>query len=256
MADQRCWKDQRLHEGMRANVGGSATQTIPVSTKLDYVLTSYQVPPVVMEAEAIVKSGPLEMPTPSLEMAKGRQTRTVFEDDFSDNHNGWPEGSDGQGRVAVRDGKYLFDFEARTKYGAVANAIAFSPHDDFVVECRVRHVKGPDNSSCGLLFGSNRTEGRTDEFQFLVNNNGSFTYIKYFSRERTTVIDWTRNPFYRKDKFNRLSVLKTDGKLRFFVNGYRVGETEYEPFFDRGFGFVASEGQSVEFDDFVVKVIE
>lgn len=201
--------------------------------------------------DVIVKLGAWPTLTLLSFLPKDAEIKTVFEDDFTVNR-GWFEHSDAEIKIEVRDGKYCISVNKGTG-PIVPKIINFALENDFLIECRARLIERT-GMFYGLMLGWDKQVPHNG-FAFLVTDNGYVRFDKFYN-EATPVIDWTAfNPaFLQKGHFNRLSVLRIGKKMRFFVNGYLVGETRYEPFFGNGFGFIVGSGEA-EFDDFVVKVL-
>ncbi len=181
------------------------------------------------------------------------QGQVVFQDDFSDNHNTWWEGSNENYNFRVTNGAYVFDNFSQTTY-TIAKNVGLSQDDDFVIETTIRKVSGVDNHIYGLLWGYQDADNC---YAFGVSGNGYYMYGKWTAGQWQDLIAWTTsssvNVYSGYGVTNRLKVEHTGERVDFYINDTYVNSSSWERPAGSQVGYVVTKTQRIEIEDLTVR---
>ena len=154
------------------------------------------------------------------------------------------------------NGHYLRESRNRI-WQNVWKAVSINPKKDFSIEVTAQKISGSDEQSYGLTFGLK--DGK-NFFYFVVDGNGRVIHSDIRNGKENIRV----NRYFsavRKGAKNKLTVIKSQDRLHFYVNDQEVNEgVPFMEFYGDKIGFfVASGGEAserVQFDDLIVKHLE
>jgi hypothetical protein len=184
--------------------------------------------------------------------------RTVFDDRFVDNRNGWPH--DPQSTARVADGAYRLTARTPGRFVAVGAPIAHVFHD-LEVYGAFRKVGGPPGGGYGLIVryqGSPPGDGVQQGGRYYVLEVGDRGQLGVWRREEDHWVDlipWTPSEAVRPGTaVNHLAVRAAGTQLAFLVNGAEVANVADAALAEGGVGiFVGGDFNDVVVERFVVQ---
>ncbi len=132
------------------------------------------------------------------------------------------------------------------------------PLADFYLTAQAQQVSGPADGSVGLLL---RQWDDENYYLFRISQDQYYSFYLFSADEPIPLIDWTPDPSIRPSEPNQLTVVGKGSHFLFFINGEWVDESFDSSIEEGRFGLVAGlfnqgEAAIVEFDDFVLHIIE
>jgi hypothetical protein len=103
------------------------------------------------------------------------QSTLVFYDDFEDNRWGWGEYDNDDAQGKFNYGRYEFKHKKESGSWSEKNSVAIDDKKPWMIETALGHLKGIDNNSYGLIFGSQGA----DYYQFTLSGNKYFIILYY-----------------------------------------------------------------------------
>jgi hypothetical protein len=180
------------------------------------------------------------------------QNTVVLYDDFKDNANGWQEGRTAVSIVEVNKQRRMYVIKHTSKVKTEAwtawKAIEIDENRDFAITASLYKESGVKNYGYGLLWGGKEQ----NYYSFLISPGGYYSIGKVVDGkwQNITNTSWISTPtVVRGNKaFNKLAVLKIDGKYYFEINGIRVATAPIGPFFGNYVGFNINNKQKILVD--------
>ncbi len=171
----------------------------------------------------------------------------IFFDDFSDNRNNWGTGTATEYAESISNGNYYFEHFREEKGWSTWNAIEINEARDFQIEARIQKISGIQNNGYGISFGRSDSD---NEYIFMMSGNGHFKVNNYENGETKEIIPWTKSKFINQGNgaFNKMAVVKRDGKLTFFINDSLLSEKPFQMFHGNKFGFTIFHNQKIAID--------
>ena len=179
------------------------------------------------------------------------QNENAFFDSFDSNKNNWwvSNNSDASGKIA--GGKYIM--EHKRDFGSYYfwREIVFDPGSDYTIEVKMRQTKGSDLDSYGIVWGA---LGWGDSFDFRISSDGTFIIGGYKNKSEFTKINYSKpGLILPKGNYNVLTIKKTGGIVKFYINEKSVYQYGAENFFGSMLGFEVGKNMEVEADYFSLK---
>jgi hypothetical protein len=167
------------------------------------------------------------------------------EDDFA-GERVLSEGTWGDVTYEYADGRYVIDTSA-TEY------IGLSPFPEealsFELAVDVELLDGEPTGGYGIYLRDYEADGGFNQFRFLIS--GAWFAVEQSVGDRPLALaQWTQHAAVRDTGVNRLRVRALGEELLFFVNGVEVYRYTDEHPHSGAYGFFASGGIRVSFDDF------
>ena len=150
----------------------------------------------------------------------------LFEDDFSDNRNQWPEWQDEKSSASVKDGKYILRNHSENDGFSVFYPVSIDLRQDFEIQIDLNKVRGSSGEHRAGISWLNKEEIHI----FYIDYNGWWGYNKWnkekkwqdILRRKDTIIKQTLN------RSNALSLKKSGGNIQFFINNQSVGKIKFK----------------------------
>ncbi len=167
-------------------------------------------------------------------------------DNFENNTNNWYLSTNEDLTTKIENGKFIF--ENKTSGASINFTGNKTPvkNDAFSMSMSVKWVNGIENNSYGILWGVN---GLNSFYSFGISANGSYSFSINKEGNYTTIIPWKNSEFINKRSTNILSIKKNGEKLEFYINYYKVDESNFENFFGEQIGLRVVGKQTIEYDD-------
>jgi outer membrane protein OmpA-like peptidoglycan-associated protein len=172
-------------------------------------------------------------------------------DDFSTNKNQWwvTGNEDASGKII--DKKYIM--EHKRLFGAYYfwREIVFDPKSDFSIEAKIKQTKGADYETFGIVWGAS---GWGNSYSFLISSDGNFSIGGYKDNIEFILQKYSRPGIILKQgEYNILTVKKTGGIIKFYINEKSVYQCGAEKFHGSLLGFVVGKNTTIEADYISVK---
>lgn len=139
----------------------------------------------------------------------------IYQNTFASNAEGWAQdpghcsfGSDG--------------YHATNGYACYA---PIGDQSDVIISVNVQQLSGPTTSAYGIIL---RRASLGNNYQFLIDSNGKWVFVKCVSNTCSKLIDFTSNAAIKGglNTPNTLVVTAKASHFDFFVNGTKVGSTD------------------------------
>jgi len=158
--------------------------------------------------------------------------REIFEDNFSDNKNGWAEFDESTYKMSVSGKGYYLQHKKET--GAIKSdfPIKLNHDQDFKIAITLRKTYGQDSQPYGILWGFRDWD---NHYGFFINGYGSYTYSKTESGKEKEIVPWDRiSSINKSSATNKITVEKEGSQLFLSVNNERILEEKFlQPFDNR-----------------------
>jgi hypothetical protein len=188
--------------------------------------------------------------TPSRPQQKGKK-RTVFADSFIDNRSfwlSWPRY--GLAHAEIKDGAYEISPEPGNGFLAT-RPLGLHEIESFTIESRFQKREGTDSYFYGLVWG---LRDENNFYNFALTGDGHLAVTRKQNGSFYNYIDPPMfSPYvHQGDASNTLSIKKEGNRIEFFVNGYSIYSTVFDPFFGPNVGFITYNGVQISVEDLVV----
>ncbi len=180
-------------------------------------------------------------------------TATAFSlfDDFSNNKNGWPLGTDNNKSKSIANGKLkLTGINDSYRYFIDKSVTDLDQTKDYTLSVTAKWMEGKNTEGFGLVFASDADNNSRYRFSitadgwFCINNYEAGGDIKYLK-------DWSKSEVINQNSSpNIISIKKTTGKTEFFINEYLVATIYSFTSYGSTFGLWSSGAQTIDFDNF------
>lgn len=180
-------------------------------------------------------------------------TLTLIEDDFSSPDSSWFLGDSKYANCKIEDGKYIISTVGKPGSGLVYRPTDYNTRNDFKIKSRIRHSKGPDNMSYGIIIGYRKDP--KDYHQIKFSGNQFYKFNRYRNDEFQTLIDWKeeKESINPKGQWNDIVITKRRGIMDLYINNKHVAA--HSPMWPYGyyFGFILNGKESeMEIDYFEI----
>jgi hypothetical protein len=181
-----------------------------------------------------------------------RQKPSAVADDFSGTKTLF-EGDWGGASYRYEDGRYIID-TSKTEY------IGLSPFKgealNFELTADVRLLSGRPEGGCGVYIRDYKSDGQGfNQFRFLLS--GDWCAVEQSVDDRPLALaQWAQNAAIKPDLANSIKIIAKDGALSFFINGTEVWHGEDAHPHSGAYGFYASGGIVVAFDNLSITVLK
>lgn len=181
-----------------------------------------------------------------------QQMTVLFNDDFSDNGNDWPEGDGEKNSLHIQDGQYWFHHKVEEGAWLTWKTIEIDQQKDFAIHTTITKVSGVENYGYGLLWG---LEDVDHYYLLSLSGNGYYRYIKSDGEDSTSMIDWTQSDIILQGDgaTNSIIIKKVGEQLEFWVNEQLLADAEFEPFFGNQIGYIVYNVLEVSIDNLRVE---
>ena len=212
----------------------TATSVQQTSTALSATQTAIRsitptTPPEPTATIVIEPPSPTPPPTYDPLLDTARSWTVQVEDQFTDNHNEWTDGTDDNDFCTVTwtIGNGVYRWDAVAKQGFVWYVYpAFDDAADFYLSTEMDTLKGPSTAQQGFIF---RHNGEIDAslakyYLYLINNQGEFVVYLYDGGNWTELAPWQQTSALTYNQPNLLEVIAQGSLLTFFINGLQVAQ--------------------------------
>jgi len=173
----------------------------------------------------------------------------VLYDDFIDNRNKWFE-SDSNTIIKISNGSYNIDYKEETGSFRIFKLITLDPNYDYRID--YTFSKAQDYSYSGFNFYWN--VNKRQYYTFGITASGKYSYFLNDDSNWKAIIDYTESKWIRPiNEKNKLSLIKTGDKLKFYINGNYVNESPYQKWDGTNIGFYIYKNTKVEIYEISVK---
>jgi hypothetical protein len=180
------------------------------------------------------------------------QNTVVLYDQFKDNTNGWQEGRTAVSIVEINKQRRMYVIKhtskVRTEAWTAWTTIPLDESRDFAITAMLYKESGVKNYGYGLLWGGKEQ----NYYSFLISPGGFYSIGQVVDGkwQNITHKSWIETPTVARGNkaFNKLAVLKIDGKYYFEINGNRVATAPIGPFYGNFVGFNVNNKQKILVD--------
>jgi hypothetical protein len=184
--------------------------------------------------------------------AKRKEDAVIsFTENFSDNGNGWPLGSDAQKEMSIANGALLIKgIEENNPYFS-DRMFNLNVNNDFNCEVIVKWVSGTNNHGFGMDFCLNYTT--QNFYTFLISATGYYLISSWANGAWHSNVNWSTSDFLHKNNEPNVLLIRKQGDyINFFINDNRVETIPFAGYLGPVFGCRVEGNQSVEFEKFVL----
>ena len=168
-------------------------------------------------------------------MTPKRKMRVVLDDKFLDNKNNWSEYAKNKAMAFIKDSKYFIENKDKKKSFTRAKTIELNGKNDFEIEAIIEKIKGTNTWGFGIVWGMSNLD---NYYMFVINGNGRYSYLKCFDDYFSKIIDFRDSKYINKNNStNKLSIKKSNNKIKFFINDHYINEATFNDFFGNRIGF-------------------
>ena len=173
-------------------------------------------------------------------------SKTVMYDSFYSNRNNWAITDKEQVKLEIKNSKYYFDYKEKKGWTST-NVVNLNDKRDFKIEAAIQKISGIQNNGYGIIFGR---KDKDNQHQFVITSNGNFSIDKYDNGKLTTLVNWKKSSFIKKDNnaINKLKIEKRGNSYDFFINNYRVHTESYLKYYGKRVGFSIFDTQKIAID--------
>jgi hypothetical protein len=163
----------------------------------------------------------------------------IFQDSLSSNSNNW-----------IDDSNCFFKSGS---YHIASGYICYAPTNDVadaVGKVTVQQLSGDNTTGYGIVF---RRPSQGNYYQFLIDSNGKWAFLKTVSGNTTTLADFQANSAIKSglNTSNTIAVKAVGSNYTFFVNDVQVGQFSDTTFTAAGsWGLTGSDGLEVVYTNF------
>ena len=153
----------------------------------------------------------------------------LFEDDFSENRNQWPEWQDEKSSASVKDGKYILENKNEKEWFWVSRLIGMDLRQDFEIETVLTKTTGV---VMGDFIGIKWNVNEKETHGFRITYRGWLGYGKWVEGKENwqNLLNWKQDNAI-KQTFNMPNVLlvkKSGDRIQFFINNKSVGKAKFK----------------------------
>ena len=185
------------------------------------------------------------------------QSTVWFNEEFTDNQNGWPITENNEISYQIKNGKYLIHNKASNAQNSYIN-IFTDPEKDFILETNIIQTEGNKANGFGFIIGVNDgwlyflIDPKESEYLLGGYKNKQWNYFA-----SPTGKTWIVNDKIKKDSLsNKLSFARKSGKYIFKVNDVELYQTDILTNFSTisgPFGIATFTDMKLEVSNFILK---
>jgi hypothetical protein len=172
-------------------------------------------------------------------------------DSFDSNSNNWSLVDDQYALSKLDNGKFNFENKFGGSYTILSDLVLPSNNTRFYISVSTKWVSGIDNNSINVVWGAKN--GESTYYSFGISANGSYRHMRSERGGLTDIITWTYSDKINLRGENILTVKRNAEKIEFYINYYKVNDTNFSEFFGDKIGMTIHGKQSVDYDDFKLK---
>lgn len=176
-----------------------------------------------------------------------------FSDQFNDNKNLWDQSDNDKITYKIKNGKYYVAHKRTTKGYSTYDDVYVDTSKDFEIETKIDKISGVTNYAYGLMWGKKAGSS----FRFYISSGGYYKIVRNVDSKEQIIKKWTKSSYVNtgNGKSNVLKVKKENYKYKFYINGYYVSESDYEPFYGEDMGYVVFNKQKIGVDYLRIKYL-
>jgi hypothetical protein len=180
--------------------------------------------------------------------------KTIFSDNFSDNHNKWPTYTSDSSSYLIHDGKFFMDsWDTATTTLADISVQQFDFNKNFSISALLTHTGGTPLSGYGICFGGNDNK---DYYSLCITSGGFYRVDKFFGSAYSVIASWTKIPALKTGSFidNKVQLSKDGDNWKISINDQLINTIAAQALTGNHVGFVQYGNQSIEYDD--LKIVQ
>jgi len=170
----------------------------------------------------------------------------ILKDYFINNKHNWPQENDKDAYLKIKNGKYVINCINPTQA-----TLAWIELDDldysksYTIEAILKKTGGLESNSYGISWAG---KDAGSHYRFEITGNGHMAiYHCEGYKIHLPLIGWLQKPeIKRSPKDNKLSIMKADRYVHFFINDKYVATLKGQFFYGNRLGFIAQPETSVE----------
>ncbi|HEY6951580.1 MAG TPA: hypothetical protein VI758_04185, partial [Bacteroidota bacterium] len=179
--------------------------------------------------------------------------QTVLSDEFSNNSNSWPEGSDENHTMSIAGGSLTLEGLNAEKAWMSCIPVKINQDNDYSIETTVSKVGGDENTGYGLVWG--HADG-SNTLMFKVTGTGYYQIVKRIGGVDTDLIPWEKtDAVAASNGTNKLTLRKVKDKFEVYVNDQFMKSIAAEPLPGNEVGFVVDRLIKIEAKNITVKAL-
>jgi outer membrane protein OmpA-like peptidoglycan-associated protein len=182
-------------------------------------------------------------------MSAFAQQKPFLQEEFNNNTYKWTERDDATGQAKVANGHYHLAHLRSGSFLQFTKEIYINPENNFSIEATFKQTEG---SVCAMVWG---TKDYDNNFKFAIDQmSGRFAIFGYIKKEPQIYKNWEASTSVKRNGvYNKVNIVKRDGKLEFYLNDTKVHSMYFQPFVGLGVGFELVKRSVVEVDQFIVR---
>ncbi len=148
-----------------------------------------------------------------------RNLPPIFQEEFSDNINGWPMGAN----AVIENGNYLLTAGTNTSR-FLNRTTCINGYNDFVIEASFEQLDDATDLEYGIHWGNKAENGCS----FLITAGGNFVISKLYNTNTQTFQEGTAEQIEEgKGALNVLRIERINGVMNFYINKRKVFTGEF-----------------------------
>ncbi|MBN2459984.1 MAG: hypothetical protein JXB60_00130 [Candidatus Cloacimonetes bacterium] len=176
------------------------------------------------------------------------EIKIIFQDNFDNQDTGWATGDSEDRFLKIEDGKYIFSHKREEDSWFTWNSADIDQQENFSIKSNITHISGVDDYGYGIIWGMEDLE---NYYSFNVSANGYYRFAKEVDGNWYDIIAWTENWFDILGD-DEIEIKRIEDRYEFYVNGYCLDTSSYEPLMGNRIGYVIYRNQLLHIDDLVV----
>jgi hypothetical protein len=183
-----------------------------------------------------------EVDKPEPELPK--DARYIFQDNFSQNNNGWKLNA----LAKIEMGAYKIATRSDSTFFS-AIELSIDSNRAFQIEARFRHIEQTKTNGYGLSWSDSR-----NDYEFIISPDGYFTVKRFNGKKYKPVKKWARATALKlgPNSLNKLTVNYKPPICSYHINDELVFTEEHEARAIHEIGFVVGSGQKMAVEDVTV----
>lgn len=156
----------------------------------------------------------------------------ILNEEFNDNNNNWPVGSNNDAVTQISNGQYLFEMKNEYYYFNWMPGTILSKIDqakDFVMETQITVLSGNENYPVWFLWAH---KDMATQYSFQIMATGKYEYDKKINNNVTVLIPAETSSAIKQGKnvANKIRIQKQGSNIEFYINDVFVDKAVYESF--------------------------
>lgn len=178
------------------------------------------------------------------------QKNLIFEEQFDNNFLQWMHGNTAEYGAVVEDGLYKIEYKQDQGAWYFWQSIPVHPDTSFYIESQITPFLKTTQSVYGIIWG---VRDLNNYNAFLISNQGKTSVVTCHKGKFTRVQDWTLTSNYQNNQTHIISIRKSNGRMRFYLDRKIAFTTEILPFHGDLLGFVISGKTAAKIDYLKIK---